>query len=83
MCLVLSHSSYQLILKIIIIPRTPSSSVVKILPSNAGDVGSIPGLETKIPRATPCGQKKKKHHYSHCTDLESEAHLGEGSCSGF
>ena len=59
MCLVLSHSSYQLILKIIIMPRTPSSSVVKILPSNAGDVGSIPGLETKIPPATPCGQKKK------------------------
>ena len=26
--------------------------MVKNLPSNAGDAGSIPGLETKIPHAT-------------------------------
>ena len=27
----------------------PGSPVVKNVPSNAGDVGSIPGQETKIP----------------------------------
>ena len=30
----------------------PSSSVVKILPSNAGAVGSIPGCGAKIPHAS-------------------------------
>ena len=30
----------------------PSGIVVKNLPSNAGDVGSIPGWGTKIPLAT-------------------------------
>ena len=35
------------------------SPVVKISPSNAGSVGSIPGWGTKIPHATRCGQKLK------------------------
>ena len=30
----------------------PGGAVVKNLPCNAGDVGSIPGWETKIPHAT-------------------------------
>ena len=36
----------------------PGDPVVKNLPCNAGDAGSIPGLETKIPHAveqlSPC-----------------------------
>ena len=31
----------------------------KNLPSNAGDVGSVPGLGTKIPHAVLSGQKIK------------------------
>ena len=34
--------------------------MVKNPPSNAGNVGSIPGWGTKIPHATWCGKKKKK-----------------------
>ena len=34
--------------------------MVRNLPSNAGDMGSIPGQETKIPHATECGQLKRK-----------------------
>ena len=30
----------------------PGSPVVKNLPSNAGDAGSIPGCRTKIPQVT-------------------------------
>ena len=48
-----------------------SGPVVKNLPSNAGDVGSIPGLGTKIPHAVgqlspstqmkmECSHRKKK-----------------------
>ena len=33
--------------------------MVKNLPSNARDTGSIPGWETKIPHAAQCGQKNK------------------------
>ena len=29
--------------------------------STAGGMGSIPGQETKIPHATPCGQNKTKY----------------------
>ena len=36
----------------------PGSPVVKTLPSNAGDVGSIPGWGDKIPHAS--GAKKPK-----------------------
>ena len=36
----------------------PGSPVVKTLPSNAGDVGSIPGWGDKIPHAS--GAKKTK-----------------------
>ena len=36
----------------------PGHLVVKTLPSNAGSVSSIPGLEAKIPYGSP---KKKKH----------------------
>ena len=35
----------------------PGGPVVKNLLSNAGDMGSIPGWETKIPHAVQCGQK--------------------------
>ena len=37
----------------------PSGPVVKSPPSNAGDMGSIPGRGTKIPHAVQCGQKLK------------------------
>ena len=36
------------------------SPVVKNLPSKVGDVGLIPGQETKIPHPPWCGQLKKK-----------------------
>ena len=38
--------------KIILRGDFPDGQVVKNLPCNAGDVGSIPGLGTKIPHAT-------------------------------
>ena len=38
----------------------PGGPVVKTLPSNTGDMGSIPGWGTKIPHAVGCGQKLKK-----------------------
>ena len=34
--------------------------MIKNPPSNAGDVGSIPGLGTRIPHAVRCGQETKK-----------------------
>ena len=34
--------------------------MVKTLPFDARGVGSIPGQGTKVPRATKCGQLKKK-----------------------
>ena len=34
-----------------------------ICTANAGDVGSIPGLGTKIPLATQPKKKKKKHNF--------------------
>ena len=41
---------------------SPSGPVVKNLPSNAGDVGSIPGRGTKIPHVveilSPCATTK-------------------------
>ena len=37
----------------------PDSPVVKTLPSNAGDIGSIPDQRTKILHAAGCGQKFK------------------------
>ena len=42
-----------------IIRDFPGSPVVKSLSCSAGGVGSIPGLETKIPHAIWFGQKKK------------------------
>ena len=38
--------------------------MVKNPPANAGDMGSIPGLETKILQAVWRGQKKKKKQVS-------------------
>ena len=35
--------------------------VVKTLPSDAGDMGSIYGWGIKIPHASQCNQKKKKN----------------------
>lgn len=43
-----------------IIRDFPGSPVVKSPPCSAGGVGSIPGLETKIPHAMWFGQKKEK-----------------------
>ena len=37
----------------------PDSPVVKTLPSNAGDTGSISGQRTKILHAAGCSQKFK------------------------
>ena len=37
----------------------PGGPVVKNLPCNAGDAGSIPGWGTKIPQAGQHGQKKR------------------------
>lgn len=39
-------------------PRDP---VVKTLPSNAGDTGSITGQGMKVPHAARCSQKVKKY----------------------
>ena len=39
----------------------PGGPVVKNLPSNAGDAGSIPGQGTKIPHAA--GQLSAHHNY--------------------
>ena len=42
----------------------PGGPVVKTLPSNAGDKGSIPGQEAKIPHASGSNNqniKQKKH----------------------
>ena len=42
----------------------PGSPVVKTLPSNAVDVGLIPGQEAKIPHASlPKNQNMKQKHY--------------------
>ena len=37
----------------------PGGTVVKNLPANAGDMGSIPGRGTKSPQVTCHGQKKQ------------------------
>ena len=48
----------------LLIQDFPGSPVVKTLPSNAGDVGSIPGQGTKVLHAMGCSKKKKKSAYS-------------------
>ena len=64
--------------------------MVKNLPFNAGDMGSIPGQKTKIPDAsgqlslrtsakTQCSQKKKKIGKT----LESQAVLASHSAVGY
>ena len=54
----------------------PGDPVIKNLPSNAGDMGSIPGQETKIPHATgqlsPCTTTGEKP--MHCN--------GDTACHG-
>ena len=44
----------------------PAGSVVKNLPSNAGDAGSIPGQGTKIPQTkeqlSPCTTTRESEH---------------------
>ena len=40
---------------------SPGGLVVKISPSNAGGVGSIPGWGAKIPHASGLKKKKKKN----------------------
>ena len=48
----------------------PGGPVVKNMPSNAGDTGSIPGQGTKIPHAmgqlerSPCTAAKEAHMLS-------------------
>jgi len=44
----------------------------KNLPSNAGDTGSIPGQETKIPRAAKCAQQRKEKK-SESRSVESDS----------
>lgn len=39
----------------------PWQSRAKTSPSNAGDVGSLPGLEAKIPPASTAKKKKSKY----------------------
>ena len=39
---------------------SPSSPVVKTLPSKSGDVDSLPGWGTKAPCAVECGQQENK-----------------------
>ena len=39
----------------------PGGPLVKDLPANAGDVGSIPDWGTKIPQATQRSQKTKQN----------------------
>ena len=43
---------------------SPGGLVVKISPSNAGGVGSIPGWGAKIPHASGLKKKKKKKNTS-------------------
>ena len=43
----------------------PGHLVVKTLPSNAGSVSSIPGLEAKIPYGSPKKKKTKKKKHTH------------------
>ena len=38
----------------------PGGTVIRNSPSNAGDMGSIPGQGTKIPHATWCSQRQNK-----------------------
>ena len=52
--------TWQTKFKKAIIRDFPGSPVVKSPPCSAGGVGSIPGLETKIPHAMWFGKKKKK-----------------------
>ena len=60
----------------------PGGPVVKNLPSNAGDAGSIPGQETKIPHAL--GQLILRGNYWACMpQLDSSlATTTEPMCSG-
>ena len=66
--------------------------MVKNLPFNAGDMGSIPGQKTKIPDAsgqlslrtsanTQCSKKKKKKKI--VKTLESQAVLASHSAVGY
>ena len=57
----------------------PGGPVIKNLPSNAGDVGLIPGFGTKIPHAakqlSPCtANTEPKHHdeRSPCTAMKTQ-----------
>ena len=51
----------------------PGGSAVKNLPCNAGDVGSIPGQGTKIPRATT---KPPHRNYEVCAPQLQSLHPG-------
>ena len=41
----------------------PGGPVVKTLPPNAGDAGSIPGWEAKVPHASGPKSKTKQNQY--------------------
>ena len=48
---------------------------LRLLAPNAGDMGSIPGQETKIPHATQHGQKQKqKQNNGHLKEMERFSH---------
>ena len=47
-------------IRVLTLENFPGGPMVKNLPSNAEDPGSIPGWGIKIPHAIPHGQKEKK-----------------------
>ena len=54
----------------------PGSPVVKIAPSNAGGVGSIPGLEAKISHASwPKNQNIKQYCNKFNKDLKKKKNI--------
>ena len=48
-------------IRVLTLENFPGGPMVKNLPSNTEDPGSIPGWGIKIPHAIPHGQKEKKY----------------------
>ena len=66
----MEYSSFHSFLKL---RDSPGGPVVKNLPSNAGDVGSIPGWGTKIPHAA--GQLSPRATTTELVRLNERAHV--------
>ena len=64
----------------------PGSPVVKTLPSNAGDVGSIPGWGDKIPHASGAKKPKQRQYCDKFSkdlkDTKRKLHYSGGGYSG-